>query len=208
MRRREHGRVATAIACAAVVSLGLPGCVRTEDPRATPASAVASLTAGGPWTDEFREALRQGVSPYEAAVLSDGEVTAAELEDAHHHVRQCLRESGLGIEYDPDGGFELSSRDGKYPDDFFKRSDPVLRACEERYDEHVTMLFEETRRNPEKQDEAEITVACLRRAGLVGKDYTERKWRAENDTGVFSFDEYDMRAEQCRLDPLGLWREP
>jgi hypothetical protein len=208
MRRRECSRVATAIACAAVVAFVFSGCVPTTGPRATAASAATSLTAGGPWTEEFREALRQGVSPYEAAILRDGEVTAAELEDAHHRVRQCLRESGLDIEYDPDGGFELSSRDGKYPDDFFERSDPVLRACEERYDEHVTMLFEETRRNPEKQDEAKITVACLRRSGLVGEDYTERKWRAENDAGVFSFDEYDARAQQCRLDPLGLWREP
>jgi hypothetical protein len=42
----------------------------------------------------------------------------------------------------------------------------------------------------------------------VGKDYSERKWRAEYDAGVFSFDEYEARAQQCRLDPLGLWRSP
>jgi hypothetical protein len=208
MVRREHGRVAAVVVGAAVVSLVLAGCDQGGEPRRSRASAVASLDAAGPWSDEFREALEHGVSPYEAKILADGQVTAAEVEDAHGRVSRCLASSGYGIEYDPDGGFDVLALDGKYPDDFFKRSDPVLRACEERYDEYVTMLFAETRRNPEKQDEAKITVACLRRAGLVGKDYSERKWRAEYDAGVFSFDEYEARAQQCRLDPLGLWRSP
>jgi hypothetical protein len=208
MRRREHGRVMAVIAGAAVVSIGLAGCTGGQQRRAASTSDARSLTATGPWADEFRNALQHGVSSYEAAILRDGEVTPAELEDAHHHVRQCLGESGLDIAYATDGGFELESRDGKYPDDFFEWSDPVLRACEERYDQYVTMLFEETRRNPQKQDEAAITVRCLQKAGLVGKDYSERKWRAEYDAGVFSFPEYDVAAKQCTLDPLGLWRTP
>ncbi|PZE86312.1 hypothetical protein [Curtobacterium sp. MCBD17_032] len=206
--RREHRRASAVVAGAAVVSLVLTACASDGASGPHRGSSSASLHAAGPWADEFREALDHGVSAYEAAVLDDGQVTVAELEDAHDRVSRCLADSGYGIEYDPDGGFDLTALDGRYPDDFFERSDPVLRACEERYDEYVTMLFEETRRNPEKQDEAKITVACLRRAGLVGKDYTERKWRTEGDAGVFSFDEYAPAAVQCRLDPLGVWREP
>lgn len=147
------------------------------------------------------------MSDYEARVLEDGQVTSAEVEDSHLRVRRCLGDGGLGIVYADDGGFELKALDGRYPKGFFERSDAVLRGCEKRYDNFITFLHQETRRNPHKQDEAKITVTCLRKAELVGKGYTERKWRAENDTGVFSFDEYDPAAVQCRLDPLGLWRD-
>lgn len=186
---------------AAVLILVISGCA---DP---PATVDAPRTEGGAWTEDSSEALAAGVSAYERSVLSDGKVTLADLEDAHDQVRGCLADSGLGIVYGVDGGFSLTALDGKYPDGFFERSDPILRACEKRYDEYVTMLFEQTRRNPEKQDEATITVACLRKAGLVPRAYTERKWRAENDTGVWSFKEFDPAAVQCQLDPLGLWRK-
>lgn len=196
-------RVCAVGSCAALV-LVLSACSSAEQ---DPPVAVSTATFSGPWADDFRSALRGGVSRYEAAILEDGRVTSAELEDAHSHVERCLRDSGLTIEYFSDGGFQTGSVDGKYPDDFFERSDPVLRAYEKRYDEYVTMLFQETRRNPEKRDEAEITVACLREAGLVGKDYSERQWRKEDETGEYSFPELDPRAQQCRLDPLGLWRD-
>jgi hypothetical protein len=188
----------------AVMSLALMGCSFPQTPQAT---ISASSDVAGPWAAEFREALRSDVSAYEAEILRDGKVTPAELSDAHQRVDRCLGAAGMSIAYDPDGGFALESRDGKYPDDFFERSDPVLRACEKRYDEYVTMLFQETRRNPEKRDEAEITVACLRKAGLVGKEYSERQWRKEDETGEYSFPELDPRAQQCRYDPLGLWRD-
>jgi hypothetical protein len=200
MIRAVSALVVVAVAC------WMSGCTRAEVSQPDH-EASASLRDAGPWEDDFREALASGVSDYEASILEDGRVTASELEDAHDHVRSCLTDSGLDINYFPDGGFELLARSGRYPDGFFERSDPVLGACEKRYDEYVTMLFEETRRNPEKQDDAKITVACLRRAGIVGKDYTERRWRSEYDEGVFSFDDSDPRARQCDLDPLGLWRD-
>ncbi len=76
--------------------------------------------------------------------------------------------------------------------------------CSSRFDRNVSLLYRETRRNPEKQDEAEIAVACLRRAGLVDGAYSERRWRSEYDAGVFSFDEWAPAAAHCRDDPLDL----
>jgi hypothetical protein len=200
MIRAVSALVVVAVAC------WMSGCTRAEVSQPD-LEASASLRDAGPWKDEFREALGSAVSEYEVSILQDGRVTPAELEDAHSRVRSCLAGSGLDIKYNPDSGFELLARYGRYPDGFFERSDPVLRACEKKYDEYVTMLFQETRRNPEKQDEAKITVACLRKAGIVGKDYTERKWQSEYDDGVFSFNDFDPRAQQCDLDPLGLWRD-
>lgn len=146
------------------------------------------------------------MSDSEASMLADGRVTAEEVETAHEGVRRCLADSGLGIEYDPDGGFSLVSLTGKYPDDYFERSDPVLRACEKRYDQFVTFLFEQTRRNPERLDDAEIIVPCLREAGVVDRDYTTQQWRRDYDADTLPFDSMFGEARQCELDPLGLWR--
>ncbi|MFJ6171513.1 hypothetical protein [Curtobacterium sp. NPDC092190] len=165
-----------------------------------------SLANAGPWADDFRAALDHGVSGYETKILADGRVTTAEVEDAHEQMGRCLSDSGYTIAYGPDGGFELGRVGGGSPSDDMPRANGVLESCEEHYDQFVTMLFEETRRNPHKQDEAAITVVCLRKAGLVGADYSERKWRDEYDAGSFSFPEFDERAQQCTLDPIGLWR--
>lgn len=193
---------------AASLIVPLAGCSATQPQPSGLSRSEVTLESAGPWTDAFRAALDDGVSPFEERILADGSVTPEEVEAAHERVRRCLADSGLGIDYDPDGGFELESLDGKYPDDFFERSDPILRSCEERADEYVTYLFAETRRNPERRDDAEITVPCLQAAGLVGADYSEQQWRADYDADTFPFDSTSDEAQQCALDPLGLWRTP
>jgi hypothetical protein len=80
--------------------------------------------------------------------------------------------------------------------------------CSKRSDRNISSLFEQIRRNPEKRDEAKISVTCLRRAGVVGSPYSERQWRSEDDSGVFSFDEWYPAAVHPREDPLGLGRTP
>lgn len=195
-------RGAVCVAVAAV--LVLSGCSPAAE---TSKSSEATLESAGPWAEEFRAALDDGVSDFEFEILADGDVTTAELEAAHERVGRCLADSGLRIDYDPDGGFGLESIDGRYPDDFFERSDPILRRCEQTADEYVTQLFEETRRNPRRLDDAKITVPCLRKAGLVGRDYTEEQWRKDYDADTLPFDETSDAAIQCRLDPLGLWRQ-
>jgi hypothetical protein len=207
MRFREHGRAAAVVPGVVVVSLLLTGCSADEAPDAIGSTDHASLERAGPWAEDFRDALAHGVSDYEAGILSDGQVTTAEVEDAHDRIGRCLEDSGYTITYSADGGFEIGSLRGGSPSNDMTRTNAVLEACEKRYDEYVTMLFQETRRNPEKQDDAKITVACLRRAGVVGKAYTERKWQSEYDHGVFSFNDSDPRAQQCDLDPLGIWRD-
>jgi len=207
MRLRERGRVAAVVAGAVVVSLLLAGCSADRTTTATERTNDASLELAGPWADDFRDALAHGVSDYEAGILADGQVTTAEVEDAHDRIRRCLADSGYTINYSADGGFEIGSLRGGAPSNDMTRTNAVLEACEKRYDESVTMLFQETRRNPDKLDEAKIAVACLRRVGIVGKGYTERKWQSEYDDGVFSFNDSDPRAQQCDLDPLGLWRD-
>lgn len=167
--------------------------------------SAAAFSAAGAWAQDFADAAGPA-SAYERSVLADGEITAAEISDAQSRTRACMHDSGYEYTVAEDGTGEAKRLDGKVPSGIDEVNRP-LQDCEARFDRSITNLYNEVRRNPEKQDEAEIAVACLRGAGLVGADYSERKWRAEYDSGVFSFNEWAADAVQCRLDPLGLWRE-
>ncbi|PYY33158.1 hypothetical protein DEI89_10780 [Curtobacterium sp. MCBD17_030] len=196
---RRPGR---GIAIMVLSMLLMSGCA--QDAASAP-STPQRLPAAGPWAQEFGESLALA-SDYETQILRDGEISAAELADAQARDRACMRDAGYDLQVADDGTSSLSRIDGAdLPE--MDVVEAVRRRCSHQFDRSITYLFNEVRRNPEKQDEAKITVACLQKSGLVGKDYTERKWRSENDTGMFSFDDYDPAAAQCRLDPLSLWRQ-
>ncbi|WFR68169.1 hypothetical protein P9139_07660 [Curtobacterium flaccumfaciens] len=182
----------------------LAGCSHEE---VGPVTAHASeFTAAGPWAAEFAESAATA-SAYQKAILSDGKVTADELAEAQNRASSCMKDFGYDYTTAEDGTSEASPLPGRKARDAETVNEYMLQ-CSGEFDSAVTYLFNEVRRNPEKQDEAKMTVACLREAGLVDGSYTERLWRAEYDEGVFSFSEWDPAAVQCRLDPLGLWRTP
>lgn len=166
--------------------------------------APTAQSAAGLWAPEFAAAIEES-SPYEQQILADGVITAAERADALSRMRSCMRDAGYDFRTADDGTSEAVGLWGAPIAD----SDAVnsaRRRCADRFDANVTFLFGEVRRNPERRDDAAITAACLRTAGLVDASYGASDWRRENDTGAFSFDEWAADAVQCRLDPLGLWR--
>ncbi|GAA3340593.1 hypothetical protein GCM10017714_20950 [Curtobacterium pusillum] len=168
--------------------------------------AHESFASAGPWAEEFA-ASSEHASEFETAILRDGVITPAELEEAQSRKRRCMLDAGIIWDIFDDGTSQAEAADGGAlgPTD---EVHAVLDRCARRFDRSVTYLFNEIRRNPERQDEAKITVTCLRNAGVVGPEYDELRWRADDEEGTYPFDVYDARVEECRLDPLGLWRSP
>lgn len=201
----DAARRTAAITFAVVATLGsVVACSRV--PADTPSSAPRVITAAGPWAQDFDDAIADA-GPYERAVLEDGVVTPQELEDARARKKQCMRDSGYIYEEHDDGTAEAKAAPGHRRDDDAGPVNSALAACSDRFGHSIDFLFNETRRNPLKEDEAKIMVACLRAAGVVDASYSERQWRRDNDTGDWPFSDFDPAAVQCRLDPLGLWRE-
>ncbi|WIB78135.1 hypothetical protein DEJ28_03265 [Curtobacterium sp. MCPF17_002] len=190
--------------CVAVVLTATIGGCSTD---VSPVVETSDAIADGPWADEFRSSYGESRSDYERAALADGVVTPAELEDAHARIDSCLRDSNLTINYYAEGGFEVASTDGSAPSNDMSRTNSVLESCEARFDRSITYLYGETRRNPERLDDAKITVACLRKAGLVDGDYTEEQWELDYDADDLPFGDFDPQWTACRIDPLGLWWE-
>lgn len=195
------GRTAAA---ALALSVLVTGCsarsassVSTGDPQA--------LGLEGPWAQQFADAFARSESDSERAILADGVVTPVELEQAHDGVRGCLKDSGLTIEYYDRGGFGLGGSDGGEPPLGFEKSDALLRACEKRFDQTVTLMYEHTRRNPQNLDETTIEMACFKRHEVVPKSYSRADFEADRDAGTGPFVAMTGVARDCTDDPLGLW---
>lgn len=198
MRARAAGAAAGVIIA---TSACLAGCSGASEPQ--PSSSLLAVT--GPWASEFQTAYANSKSDYERSVLADGEITATEYEQSRNHVRSCLADSGLTITWNARGGFALGSKSGEYPDDFFERNDPILQQCESKWAGWIPFLYEQVRRNPQKQDEAALQIACLKNAGLIDDTYTKDQWRKDNENDSLPFDARGDTATACELDPLGLW---
>jgi hypothetical protein len=188
-----------------VSALVVSGCAQTTPVAVEPRSQrmdPAAFAAAGPWAAEFAEAA---VAPYQVGILLDGVITADERADARARTSKCMRGHGYRYEEHRDGVADI--------DPLHRQSESIeqvasyLADCSRRFDHDISMLFDAVRRNPEHRDEAAIQVACLQRSGVVGADYTERRWRSERADDHFSFEEWSPEATQCRLDPLGLWRQ-
>jgi len=183
----------------------LSGCAQTPPDGGEPTPDrvdPAAFTAAGPWAAEFAEAA---LAPYQVEILSDGVITAEERADARSRTSKCMRGHGYRYEEHRDGAADI--------DPLHRQSESIeqvasyLADCSRRFDHDISMLFDAVRRNPEHRAEAAIQVACLQRSGVVGADYTERRWRSEQADDRFSFEQWSPEATQCRLDPLGLGRQ-
>lgn len=204
MRRRARRTVAV-LAVAGIVST-TGACSKPLSDRPADEPDLSQFVDAGPWAADFASAFADA-GAYERAVLHDGVITSAERADAHTRLAACMRDAGWRWTEHDDGSAEgepLRSGAATDVEDMSRH----LEECSKRWDKNISLLFEQIRRNPAKRDEAKISVTCLRHAGVVGSSYSERQWRSEDDSGVFSFDEWSPAAVHCREDPLGLWRTP
>ncbi|PZF64161.1 hypothetical protein DEJ33_12065 [Curtobacterium sp. MCPF17_047] len=192
-------------ALVAMCALILSGCAQAplDCGEPTPGRMDPSrFAAAGPWAEEFADAA---VSPYQIGMLADGVITADERADARARTKVCMREHGYRYEEHRDGAADIDPLHGQR--EGIEQVMSYLRGCSRRFDHDISRLFDAIRRNPEHRGEAALQVACLRRAGVVGRDYTEQRWRTEREDDDYSFVEWSPEATQCRLDPLGLLQE-
>lgn len=197
---------AMASAVAILASLGLAGCSQTHQIDAGSTSRPGdSPTFSGPYADDFRQAYEDARSNKVRRILADGRVTAQEFASARSGTNSCMRDNGYYLDWDTHGGgFSVGAGDEKYPDDFQKKSDPILQACERENDGGVTFLYQQTTLNPQNIDQSNDILKCLRSHDLVPKGYAKRDWDHDNETGKVPFDEFDPKAQACQFDPLSI----
>ncbi|MFT3889538.1 MAG: hypothetical protein QM713_15445 [Arachnia sp.] len=149
----------------AVAVLMVAGCSNSEPEQAP----------GPGWAAEFAEAREKArESEFARAALADDRVTDAELAEANSRLVDCLDAAGFpGAVVDSEGGLTVPDRG------LGASIDPTVSACEDSIGwSSISILYRETRRNPENIDPNELIAACLVRhevvpVGYSGKDYAD-----------------------------------
>lgn len=114
-------------------------------------------------------------SDYVKAMLEDGEITAAEMQDAQGQLVSCLTQAGFDASYEDTGyGFKTLAYLGEVGNDQW----PAEQTCRDQWMGDTDFLYQDQITNPQNADPDSLIAECLVRKGLVasgftGKDYQE-----------------------------------
>lgn len=152
----------------------------------------------GPWADKFAEAYRRSTTEKQRAVLSDGTISDQEYAELRNDFVKCAANFGAIVRLELGGGFtvELGSLTAA------QVNDSVVPTCETQTVGYVGALYEVIALNPNRQDEATLVVACLRKSGLVDDAYSPAQFKNDQANNV-GLNWNDPKVVACVKDPLG-----
>ncbi|XBH20714.1 hypothetical protein V5R04_10800 [Jonesiaceae bacterium BS-20] len=119
--------------------------------------------------------MAEAKSTYVKTMLEDGEITAAEMQDAQGQLISCLTQAGVEASYEDSGyGFGILSFLGEPDQDWW----PIEEVCRDQWMGNADFLYQDQVINPQNGDLDSLTAECFVRKGLVapgftGKDYQE-----------------------------------
>lgn len=130
-----------------------------------------SVTAGA-WADEFKLAAEEAATEEEREALADGVITDQEYAYFQARILECLEAIGVDASWTADGtlSYNPNGADNQSIDD-----------CNIDNGDRLLALRDAIIRNPDHLDQSKILVECLRRVGVVGRDYTVDDLNAELD---------------------------
>lgn len=151
----------------------------------------------GPWAAEFAQAYGQATSDLQRTILKDGTITEAEATQVRNDVVSCLEAAGYtNVSYGAEG-LNYSSTSKMDPNAPDNEADRCLKDTEG----PVLALYEQVRRNPSNEDEAELMAGCLTKSGLVPQGYTAADYRKDMESNTPSFDTESQKFRDCAADP-------
>jgi hypothetical protein len=133
----------------------------------------------GPYGAQMRAAYESATDPAIKAALADGKITRAEYEAAVQRYVACAADKGVTITLHDQYGlyvYEVAQVPG---------ADAALAACTPVI-QTIESLYASITTNPQDLDWNDVVVGCLRRAGLVGPDYTGKQFKAWLDSSATS----------------------
>ena len=194
--RSTRARVAVAIAVA-VAGCDLTGCSSEGALPGSDSSAesVSSESPGSGWADVLRSAYDEATAEAVREALSDGSISDLEYAYFQQQIIDCLSGLGVKAQWADDKSLEYTKPPGV----------PIteISRCNKENGLEIIALRDAMARNPQKLDENEIIVDCLRRAGAVDSSFTPEMLASENGLDkIGSTDTFD----ECSADPLHFGR--
>lgn len=143
-------------------------------------AACQSAPAAPEGFSAYAQNLATSVSPFQAEILEDGEVTFSEYERAMRATRQCLIDTGWEVsevrEHPRDGWSLLFTIEWDYDGDDAREArlsaqiDVDFMKCASEYHESVEVAYRKTLipSDEERQEEMNKLLACLESEGVTG----------------------------------------
>jgi len=154
----------------------------------------------GPWAEEFESAYNSTDSEFAKTILSDGEITEAEIKEAEQAMISCVEDKGYtGVEFHADGGSTSTLPPGQDGS-----SEPDWQACEKSTGYDALWFYYSMKVNPNNEDWEPLVVQCLKDNNLVESSFTPSDLDRLYETGEIQ-DYNDQAAwRECEADPLGM----
>lgn len=144
---------------------------------ATIVAAILTVSACGgqsPSVDSPADAVPEGLSDYQSAILADGVVDYAEYERSNLALVECLNSAGfdtIGPLESPQEGFLIVNIvPSEVTPDALDQADVAYRACDQQYSESVFRIYQQQHvpTGSEIVEQARELTDCLVNAGLEG----------------------------------------
>lgn len=170
--RREVPRIRAVLAGLATIAI-LAGCTPGTDQDANPYAA------------EFAQARNEATTEAARKILEDDVITAAEYEQVQEASVQCMRDQGLVVTIEEEGGltFELVGLNADSPqeeiDAMNAQIEEVRQECSKKFDLSALGLYWDVVQNPEKEDMLQAIAACMVRGGHRDKGYDKEAYSEE-----------------------------
>lgn len=183
--------------------------LRSVGAAAVTATLLAGLSAcsagpertdafSGPYGPQVKAAYESATDPAVKATLADGKITQAEYDAAVQRAVKCAADQGVTVtpEKLPGGLYQyslISSPNG----------DAVFTSCGDSTLTSIEVLYSQVLENPQNRDMNEVYADCLKRAGIVPRDYTGQQYLADAKagSGPFAGTTLDPDVQQCMLNP-------
>jgi len=154
----------------------------------------------GPWAEEFQSAYDSTDSEFAKTILSDGEITEAEIKEAEQAMVSCLEERGYTeVVFNPGGGMEVV-----VPPGMEDSEQGDVNACYDSSGYGPLWIYYEIRVNPNNEDWEPLVVQCLKDNNLVESSFTPSDLDRLYETGEIENHRDQEEWTKCETDPLGL----
>lgn len=156
----------------------------------------AEVPVGGDtvgWADDFVRLRQQAKTELERLVLADDRISDEERVASEDEFVKCAKKIGFVVtDMQLGGGYAI---DGEFTED----DPPALAECQGSFD-RISGQYWQMQRNPSGEDEAQLMIACLVRAGVIDRsfsidDYTKGLGKPPLALGSNGF-------SQCNSEPL------
>ena len=169
----------------------LTGCTASAEPSTAGSSAASPLSIHGPWAEAITSTYAQTADPRVKAALSDGIISGQEVAFFKAQILGCLEQLHVRGSWGDDGSLQYTGSKSVSQDS--------INDCNRQNGLDLITLHQAMNRNPKNLDENEILVSCLKRANVVGPEYTTNMLKA--GVSVESFID-SPEFEKCNNDPL------